>query len=149
MTRGCWLVCLMIAGSASALLSWGLLYDLDMCSLSALFGVLAAICGLMFLWGLRSDARLRPTDTRQEWWNERRAEVLYDIRDSVAKNRRIKIAGGIVAGYRVTVGPVCPDKYLDGKFISIVDAANHPELLPPYLGCRRGTCDCEYAIEFY
>jgi hypothetical protein len=148
MIHGCWLVCLLLIGSACALLSLGLLHDLELCSLSALFSVLAAICGLMFLWGLRRDARLQPTDTRQDWWSERRAEVLFDIRDSVAKNRRFKSDGGIVAGYRVTVGPDCPDKYFDGKFISIVDAANHPDLLPPYLGCRHDTCECQFDIQW-
>ena len=51
----------------------------------------------------------------------------------------------LIVGYRIKAGKNCPEaKPYDGFVILIEDVYDEPDLLPPYVGCKFDTCDCEY-----
>lgn len=84
---------------------------------------------------------------QKEWLNDSRKDNRENVKDDWREERSFRKEFGEVhtVGYIIRIGPACtPSMHLNGLLVTIEDANDTPELLPPFDGCRHDTCECEY-----
>ena len=83
-----------------------------------------------------------------DWEKASRQRTKREVNDAWRKEQvyRKKHGKPSIVGYRITAGKNCPHANpYDGSTFLIEDVYDEPDLLPPYEGCRHGTCKCTYA----
>ena len=85
---------------------------------------------------------------QKEWFRDCRSDVREDVREMAKYERDYRREFGIqnLVGFLVRVGRNCPHaKSTDGLLeYSPMMPYQNPTFLPPFPGCRREHCECEY-----
>lgn len=84
---------------------------------------------------------------QKQWLDESRKNNRTTTKEDWREERSIRKEFGEVhtAGYLITIGPNCTSSiHLNGLLVTLEDANDTPELLPPFDGCRHDTCECDY-----
>ena len=84
---------------------------------------------------------------QQEWLEDSRKDNRENVKDDWREERSFRKEFGEVhtVGYMIRIGPACTASMpLNGLLVTIEDANDTPDLLPPFDCCRHDTCECEY-----
>ena len=84
---------------------------------------------------------------QKEWLKDSRKDTRADVKDDWREERSFRKEFDEVhtVGYIIKVGAVChSSQHLNGLLVTIEDANDTPDLLPPFDECRHDTCECEY-----
>jgi hypothetical protein len=84
---------------------------------------------------------------QKEWLNESRKDNRDNVKDDWKEERSFRKEFGevLTVGYIIKVGPECiTSQHLNGLLVTIEDAYDSPDLLPPFDACRHETCECDY-----
>lgn len=84
---------------------------------------------------------------QKEWLNDSRKDNRDNVKEDWKDERSFRKEFDEVhtVGYIIKIGPACTSsQHLNGLLVTIEDANDTPELLPPFDECRHDTCECDY-----
>lgn len=84
---------------------------------------------------------------QKEWLNDSRKDNRDNVKQDWKEERsfRKEFREVDTVGYIIRIGPACTSsQHLNGLLVTIEDANDTPDLLPPFDQCRYDTCECNY-----